>query len=121
MFFGGLRNAAPSAPLVQCGVRWVLRKPTPRGSRTPDAAGPVLSDSGRGFHATEAGKAHVTKAEAFRCQHCEAEYEVAYGVGIAETGSRDCDNCGKQMAAWQNSTRPVFLRRSSSDAKPLKP
>jgi len=52
---------------------------------------------------------------AFKCPHCETEYEVAYSVGALETGSRNCDNCGKQMDSWSNARRPVYVRRPPSD------
>ena len=50
--------------------------------------------------------------EVFKCKHCQAEYDVAYSVGTLETGSRDCDVCGKQMDAWSESRRPVYALKN---------
>jgi len=57
----------------------------------------------------------------FECPHCSAEYSVAYEVGFSGTGSRNRDNCGKEMSAWKNSRPPVYLlkkRPAADDESP---
>jgi hypothetical protein len=56
-----------------------------------------------------------TMPTAFKCPHCKTEYEVAYSVGPLETGSQNCDSCGKQMDSWSNARRPVYARKPQSD------
>jgi hypothetical protein len=34
---------------------------------------------------------------------------VAYDIGFIETGARDCDICGKQMAAWKDIPPPIYV------------
>ena len=55
----------------------------------------------------------------FTCPHCTAAYSVAYEVGFTGTGSRNCDNCGKEMSAWKDSRQPVYvlLRRPADGDK----
>jgi transcription elongation factor Elf1 len=54
----------------------------------------------------------------FKCPHCEAEYYVTYSVGLLETGSRNCDSCGQEMAAWTNARRSIYIRKPRSGEPP---
>jgi transcription elongation factor Elf1 len=55
----------------------------------------------------------------FNCPHCKAEYSVAYETGFKETGAKNCDHCGKQMAAWKDARPPIYvLRKRPDDDRP---
>jgi hypothetical protein len=34
---------------------------------------------------------------------------VAYETGFIETGRRNCDHCGKEMAAWKDMRPPIYV------------
>jgi hypothetical protein len=34
---------------------------------------------------------------------------VAYNTGFIETGRRNCDHCGKEMARWEEARLPISI------------
>jgi transcription elongation factor Elf1 len=52
----------------------------------------------------------------FKCPHCAAEYDVVHAVGMKQTGTRNCDSCGKEMASWKDERPSIYtLRKRPAD------